>query len=140
MTVASWPEELPKPRRDGYAHQITDPRIAKNSDTGPLGWRLRWSSTTRSMSLVIHASRMEKGIFDQFYRETSSFGALPFWMPDPVTDNWFLLDENGDQLLTADGVPILMASRLLCLWGQTVPSERFVGLYFEIKFQVLVMP
>lgn len=140
MTVAIWPDELPQPRRDGYAQQVTDPRMAKNTDTGPVGWRKRWSSTTRSMSLVLHATRAEKGVFDQFYKETSAFGALPFWMPDPVTDNWYLLNEDGERLLTSDGTPILMASRLLCLWGSEVPSDRFVGLSFEIKFQILVMP
>nr|WP_321459598.1 hypothetical protein [uncultured Cohaesibacter sp.] len=140
MTVASWPAELPKPRRDGYGQQINDPRIAKNVETGPIGWRRRWSSVTRSMPLTLHADRAEKGLFDRFYRDTCAFGSLPFWMPDPVSDNWPLLDGAGVPLLLDDGTPLLMAAQLLCLWGQSAPSERFVGLRFEISFQVVVMP
>ena len=140
MSVAIWPEDLPKPRRDGYAAGINDPRIAKNTDAGPVGWRRRWSSHTKAVSLVAHLDRNEKAIFDNFYEYECQVGSLPFRMPDPVTDNWPLLTSDGESLLLSDGEPILMAATWLCIWGQSVPQESMVGRHFKVSFSVVVMP
>ncbi len=43
-------------------------------------------------------------------------------------------------LLTGAGVPILLAARWLCLFGDTPPSEVVVGVEFRISFSVSVMP
>ena len=140
MSVAVWPSDLPKPTREGYQSQFDDPRLAKSRSTGPMGWRKRWSATTEAVSLAVQLSRAQKGDFDQFFQEDCQFGSLPFWMPDPVSDDWPLLAQDGTPLLLDDETPLLMAARWLCLWGKEMPVERVVGVEFSISFSVLVMP
>ncbi len=50
---------------------------------------------------------------------------------------WHLI---GRPLLTGAGMPILLAARWLCLFGDTPPSEVVVGVEFRISFSVSVMP
>ncbi len=140
MSVAVWPASLPKPTRPGYQSKINDPRLAKNTSTGPVGWRRRWSSRSRSVSLSLQVDRSQKAVFDQFYEQETKDGSLPFWMPDPVTDGWPLLTSDGSPLLTSDGTPLLMAALWLCLWGKETPVDRIVGTEFTISFSVEVMP
>lgn len=140
MSIAVWPSDLPKPTRDGYQSQINDPRLKKSRDTGPIGWRRRTSSVSRSVALTIQVDRELKAVFDQFYTEISGVGSLPFWMPDPVTDGWALLDPNGAPFLSSDGAPLLTPRQLLCLWGEETPQERIIGTEFTISFSVMVMP
>ena len=140
MSVAVWPSELPKPTREGYQSQLDDPRLAKSRSTGPIGYRTGWSSTTEGVALSVLLSRSQKGDFDKFFREDCEVGALPFWMPDPVSDGWPLLAADGSPLLLEDGTPLLMAAQWLCLWGKEMPIERVVGVEFAISFTVVVMP
>ena len=140
MSVSVWPEELPKPMRTGYQSQIDDARIAKNRDTGPIGWRRRWSSISRSVSLTVMVDRSLKAVFDEFYEYEVGAGSLPFWMPDPTTDGWALFTSDGKPLLTSDGTPILMAAQWLCIFGKQTPMQTIVGREFNISFSVVVLP
>nr|WP_272212408.1 hypothetical protein [Marinicella sp. W31]MDC2878323.1 hypothetical protein [Marinicella sp. W31] len=140
MTILTWPSELPKPDRDGYQRQIDDPRGERPRDTGPRGWKRRWSSVSKSVSLTIDVDRSQKAVFDRFYEDNADFGSSLFWMPDPTTDGWPLLMPDGQPLLMHDGTPLLMAARWLCLFGKPVPSETVRGIRFKIAFNVTVMP
>ncbi|MBR26590.1 MAG: hypothetical protein CML46_06570 [Rhodobacteraceae bacterium] len=136
-----WPADLPRPNRDGYQVGIEDPRLRKSAETGPPGWRRRWSSVARSVSLTVDLSRSQKAVFDQFHEEAAGYGALPFEMPDPVTDGWPLLTADGAPVLTSGGAPVLLAARWICLFGATPPVETLVRpLTFRKSFDVWVMP
>jgi hypothetical protein len=141
MSPATWPETLPRPTRAGYEAAVIDPRLRRSAETGPPGYRRRWSSVARDVALSIVVSRADKAVFDRFHAETTAWGTRPFWMPDPVTDGWPMLTSDGRPLLTAGGAPILLAARWLCLFGDSPPVEHIRGgLEFEIAFPVVVMP
>lgn len=140
MSLAVWPADLPKPQRDGFQGQIMDPRKRKATETGPPGYRRRWSSVARAVSLSIDVTRSQKAIFDNFYEDETGMGSLPFWMPDPLTDGWALLDAEGNAVLSGDGAPILLSAQWLCLFGDETPMESIRGVRFVIAFSVAVMP
>ena len=138
--TAIWPDSLPLPTRAGYGQQRMDGRMRKSAETGPPGYRRRYSSNASAMSLVLLASRAQKATFDVFWDETLSAGSLPFLMADPVSNDWPLLTSDGKALLTHDGAAILVARQLLCLMGEAPPSETLRGVTFEIGFAIVVMP
>ncbi|WP_102226925.1 hypothetical protein [Acidimangrovimonas sediminis] len=140
MTVPSWPSELPKPTRSDWQGQYDDPRLKRARDTGPPGYRRRWSSVARQVSLAIIIPRALKQVFDTFFAETTAFGSLPFWMPDPTTDGWALLSADGTPILNGAGAPLLLSARWLCLFGDQLPVETVKGPEFKIAFSVSVMP
>ncbi|WP_102226875.1 hypothetical protein [Acidimangrovimonas sediminis] len=140
MTVAVWPSELPKPTRNDWQAQYQDPRLKRTRDTGPPGYRRRWSSVARQVSLAIVVPRSLKQVFDNFHRDATAYGALPFYMPDPTTDGWALLSADGAPILNGSGQPLLLSARWLCLFGDTMPSETVQGIRFKISFPVVVMP
>lgn len=139
MTIPEWPTSLPRPARGTYQAQLADGRISKTGG-GPPGYRRRFSSVPRLVSLSINVPRSEKAVFDDFYEEQVGFGSLPFWMPDPATDNWPLLSSEGKAILDEVGRPILLAARWLVLFGQETPVETIKGVRFDISFSVAVMP
>jgi hypothetical protein len=140
MSIPIWPIEIPKPTRQGYSAQNQDPRLRKNADTGPTGYRRRWSSVARTVNLTVIVSRSGKATFDRFYNDTTAHGHKPFYLPDPVTDGWSLFSDNNVQLLTDDDRPITLAAQWLCLFGDSTPTETIKGLEFVISFSVEVMP
>jgi len=140
MTLPAWPSGLPCPKRAGHQSQFDDPRLKKAADTGPPGYRRRWSSVARNVALAIEVTRAEKAIFDTFHQVTTQMGALPFTMADPTTDGWALLDNVGNPVLDGNDTPILLAAQWLCLFGEEMPLETFdVGL-FQLSFSVWVLP
>ncbi|MGR3273382.1 hypothetical protein DU478_17430 [Thalassococcus profundi] len=139
MTVLDWPATLPRPLRSGYQGQLVDPRLAKNAEVGPPGYRRRYSSVPRTVAMSVVVSRSQKAEFEQFHVETLRHGTLPFWMPDPTTDGWALLTDTGAPLLTSAGAPVSLAARWLCLFG-TPPSETLRGQSFTLSFNISVMP
>ncbi len=137
----SWPSELPKPTRKGFRAQNADTRRNRETDAGPPRYGRRYSSVIRTVSLQMAMSRHQKQIFDFFLEETLMHGVSPFWMPDPISDGWPLATEQGEQLLSPDGAPLLMASRWLCLMGEETPlTGPLKGLEFPVSFSVVVMP
>jgi hypothetical protein len=140
MTVPAWPSALPRPNRPGWQSQLGDPRLAKAADTGPPGYRRRWSSVARNVSLVIDVSRSERAVFDTFFEQTTDFGSLPFTMSDATTDGWPLLAGDGSPVLDGAGAPILLSAEWLCLFGEDMPTTTIKGVRFVISFSVVVMP
>ncbi len=140
MTIATWPEELPKPERKTFQLTYLDPRLKRQGDAGPPAYRRRFSSVARPVTLSIVATRSERAIFETFFVERTAHGALPFYMPDPTTDGWPLLLDDGRPLLTSDGQPILIAARWLCLFGDSLPMITVIGVNFRVTFNIWVMP
>ncbi len=140
MSVAIWPQSLPRPMRSGFQSQILDPRKSKSAETGPPGYRRRFSSVAQDYAMTIDVPRSEKAVFDNFYRFETKFGSKPFWMPDPTTDGWPVLTAGGDAVLTGNGDPLLLSARWLCLFGATTPRETVKGIRFRIAFTVTVLP
>ena len=139
MTLAVWPSELPCPLREPYTQERQDARLRKAAG-GPPGYRRRFSSTARFVTLGIEVSRARKAVFDDFYDTLTKGGTLPFRMPDPTTDGTYLLDDAFQPILTDEGDPILMSAEWVCLFSEPVPNERMVGGRYIINFTVAVMP
>ncbi len=126
--------------RSGFQSQLDDPRQHKQSETGPPGYRSRFSSVSRAVGMTIDVPRTQKAVFDNFYEHQTSHGSLPFWMPDPVTDGWALLTDTGAPVLTEAGVPILLSGQWLCLFGGSTPVLTIKGVRFRIAFTISVLP
>jgi hypothetical protein len=139
MSLAVWPSELPCPLRETYNQDRQDARLRKAAG-GPPGYRRRFSSTARFVTLGLELTRARKAVFDDFYDEVTKGGTLPFRMPDPTTDGTFLLDGNFQPVLTETGENILLASEWLCIFSEPVPNERMVGGRYLVSFTVAVMP
>jgi len=138
--ILDWPSELPLPDRQGWQAQHQDPRRKRQGDAGPPGYRRRFSSAARLVSLTLTLSRLQKGVFDRFFEIDCALGAHLFRMPDPTTDGWGMLTADGTPILTGAGAPLVLARIWLCAWGDQMPAESVVGTEFRIAFSVAVMP
>lgn len=142
MSVSlTWPPELERPERNSWNARWMDPRSRRSGQAGPPRFGRRFSAVPKLVSLSVVCSRAQKGIFDRFFKADTRFGSRLFWMPDPTSDGWALLDEDFAQLLDQDGRPLLMAAQWLCSFGEDMPSEAVVEqVKFRISFNVVVLP
>ena len=144
MSYPVWPSALPRPERRTWQATPQDARLERRSDAGPTGFRRRFSSASTLVSLSVLLSRNGKAVFDNFYKETTSGGAKLFWMPDPTTDGWAMLDSEGRPILVAggpdDGKPVLLAALWLVTFGKDLPAETIEGVEFRKSFNIVVMP
>lgn len=141
MSYPVWPESLVQFERAGWQRQPQEARRRRQGDAGPPAYRRRFSAVSRTVSLAVVTDRTGKAIFDRFYEEDCAFGSRLFWMPDPSTNGWGLLQSDGLQLLDGTGRPLLLAARWLCSFGDELPVETIVGQTdFRIAFTVVVMP
>ena len=130
--ILTWPSELPPPERDTWQMTAQDPRRRRQSETGPPGYRRRFSSAAKLVTMSLVLTRSQKAVFDNFYWGDAKAGVRMFRMPDPTTDGWALLTPSGAPLLTPDGRPLLLSKIWLCAWGDQVPSESVVE---QVKFR-----
>ena len=138
--IPMWPAELRKFQITGWQSQPQDARRKRLSDAGPPSYRRRYSSVPKLVALSLVVSRNEKAVFDQFYHVTCKEGAKTFYLPDPSTDGWPMLSAAGEPMLSG-GVPLLLAARWLCAWGDPPPVETMDGdVDFVKQFSVVVMP
>lgn len=140
MTHPVWPEALDRWERDGWQVQPQEARQQRQSDAGPPGWRRRFSAAAKTVGLSIVLTRDEKAVFDEFFAVTCARGSRLFWMPDPTTDGWAMLDSAGHPLLSGDQ-PLLLSARWLCSFGDQLPVETIAEqVKFRKSFNVVVMP
>lgn len=137
--IHDWPETLPRPERASWQSQPMEARRKTQPDAGPPRYRRRFTSVPRLVSLSLILGRQQRAEFDLFWQATAE-GADLFRMPDPTTDGWALLDEEGRPLLVTEGVPLLLSGRWLCAWGDGTPVETLQGGEFRKAFSVVVMP
>lgn len=138
--IPSWPQDLPRPMREGFMQSFGEARFRRGSDVGPPGYRRRFSAVADMVSLVIDVSRDGRARFERFWNEDCSLGSLPFAMPDPATDGWELLTVDGSLLTTETGEPILLSATWLCLFSDERPAFTAIGIRWRIAFGVSVMP
>jgi hypothetical protein len=138
--IQIWPAELPRPERSTWQMVPQEARRKSRSDAGPTTYRRRFSAVARMVTLSVLLSRNEKAVFDRFFHETCAEGSSLFYMPDPTTEGWALLSSDGSPILTDAGLPLLLAGRWLCSWGDSLPTEAVVGIEFRKSFSVVVMP
>lgn len=138
--IADWPVELPRPERNTWQLQPQDARRRTQADAGPPRYRRRFSSAGKMVTLSLILSRNGKAIFDNFFHDTCAEGSHLFRMPDPTTHGWPQLASTGQQLLTANGRPLLVSAHWLCSWGDQTPVETLQGIEFRKTFSVVVLP
>ncbi|MBB96922.1 MAG: hypothetical protein CML68_20285 [Rhodobacteraceae bacterium] len=138
--IPTWPTSLPGPQRDSWQLTRQDPRRRRQADTGPPGYRRRFSSAARLVTMSLVLTRSQKGVFDTFFQDDCRWGVRFFRMPDPSTDGWAALDSNGDQILTSDDQKLLLARTWLCAWGEEMPVETVVEqVKFSVSFNIVVI-
>ncbi len=140
MTLSAWPSTLPKPNRDAHKAQFQEARLGRTRETGPPGFRRRWSSVARTVGLAVDVDRAGKSVLDAFFETTLKHGSLPFTMPDPVTDGWPLLTDAGAPVLDESGAQVLMSATWTCLFAEPPVEALTRPLWFRISFSVWVMP
>lgn len=140
MSYPVWPSDLPRPERSSYQLQPQDARRKRGFESGPPGYRRRFSAVAQMVTLSLVLSFRQRAVFDAFYSDACAQGASLFWMPDPTRDAWPLLATDGTPLLGPGGVPLLTSARWLCAWGDTPPIETLQGLEFRKQISVVVMP
>lgn len=138
--IADWPSELPLPSRKKYQHGRTEARLNTKMDAGVERTRLLSSNVADPVAWSITVDRNGKAIFDTFFKETTKRGSILFWIADPTTDGWAILDENNVPLLDGDDTPLLFSETWLCKFGDQMPVETVLGVEFEISFTLSVMP
>lgn len=140
--IATWPASLPRPERPSWNLTPQELRRKRQSDAGPPGYRRRFSSVARMVTMSVILTHDQRAIFDQFFAETCKYGAIRFWMPDPSTDGWPLTTETGDPLLVnaSTKVPLELSERWLCAWGDQLPAETVEGIEFRKTFGIVVLP
>ncbi|MFK4060313.1 hypothetical protein [Brucella anthropi] len=138
--ILTWPSQLPRPERSSWQMTPQDARRKRQGDAGPPGFRRRFSSAARMVSLSVVLDRNGKAVFDNFFHDACAEGAHLFYMPDPTTEEWPLFATDPLPLLTTDGVPLLLAGLWLCSWGEQMPVETVQGVEFRKTFSLVVMP
>lgn len=140
--IANWPAALPRPERNTWQLQPQDARRKRKNDTGMPGYRRRFSSIAKQVTLSLVLDHDQRGVFDRFFHETCQEGSIRFWMPDPTFEEWALTTEAGTPLLvSAAGAEQLTVSGLwLCAWGDQLPTETVEGIQFRKSFQIWVLP
>lgn len=140
MTLPVFPPILDRPLREGFSIASGEARRLFEPEAAPVQPRARYSRVAKPVSMSLITDRNGLAIFNRFYEVTLINGALPFLMPDPITDGWPLLTADGFPLLTGAGQPILLAATWVCLFGKNLPMRVPVGVGFRISFSLGVMP
>jgi hypothetical protein len=138
--ILTWPAELPRPERQTWALTPQEARRKRQPDAGPPGYRRRFTSVARLVTMSVLLTRNGRAIFDRFFHEDCAEGSLNFWMPDPTTDGWPMLTSAGVPVLNGAGLPVLLSARWLCAWGDQMPGEAVQGTEFRKTFGIVVLP
>jgi len=138
--IAHWPSRLPGALRSDFGRSFIDTRVAKKAETGPPGYRKRYSLMAMRYQIAIAVTQDQLQVFDNFYINTLNNGSLPFTMDQPELIGAFLLDEDGDPVLDDDDQPILLDIEALFLFGDEPPQTVPHGIGFKINFDLVKMP
>ena len=139
MSVASWPIDLPPPVQDQVAEAFLDTRLPRSGE-GPPRFERRFTGSLRRLQIRLVVNRIQKQVFDGFFETTLAGGVHPFWMPDPNMDGWNLVAPDGSSLIAPTGESLFASSFLLCMIGDSPPSDTRRGRSFIVSFAVTVLP
>lgn len=139
MALPVYPIELPRPLRDGYQFGLGDGRFKSQNDAGPYNMRGRYSTSPNTVAFSSLLDRTQLGRFEWFFNEATRKGALPFLIPDPASDLYCWLDEDGVPMLDEDGVPILTTETWLVMFDQQ-PTFTPRDICWTVSFSLTVLP
>lgn len=134
---ARWPSAMPLPLRDGFSQASLPTRIRRATDVGPPSYRSRFSRRMPATAMTFEVDRDGLEVFYRFYEDDTRGGSLPFWMPDPLTDEWPLTDETGSVLITPEGDTLLASAVDLVVFAEAEPQVAPIGVRFRITIQVV---
>lgn len=144
MSIAVWPQELPKPNRSGFAQQVPDRRRTSSPENGLPRYGSRWTLAAAPANLVVDLSLDQRRRLENFWSDETRGGALPFLMPQPGVDGFDLLISDAAntraRLTDASGQPFLISAWWMCLFDQSPISFSPIGLEWRTSFGIAVMP
>lgn len=140
MTIPFWPDQLPRPMRQGYQKTLSDGRQSTKNDGGPPRVRRQYSSAVSPVAMTIDVSLDGKECFNRFWETDTAGGSLPFWVIDPTLDGVPLMDDTGAIITDDTDAPILMDAWWLVLFDTQAPAETVIGVRYRINFGLMVMP
>jgi hypothetical protein len=138
--TAIWPTELPAPLIRGFGKDMVDTRQEKRTDTGPAGFRSRFSGTYDTLKVIISVSLDQLCLFENFTHDTLKNRSLPFWMADPQKDGAEIWVDTNQPLLDENGNVVLVQSYELYLFGKALPQQSFDGVAYDVAFELRRMP
>ncbi len=140
MTIAQWPEELPRPMRDGFERGFGETRLKLSTDAGIPKMRRRFTAAAHPLSMTLELERDQLARFERFFHEEVAQGSLPFAMPDPTLDGVPLADGDGAYLTDEDGALLTIAATWVVLFGDQLPSTTPMGNLWRVSFQLFILP
>lgn len=138
--IQTWPVDLPRPERPSWQMTTQEARQKTQAELGPPRYRRRISKPARLVTMSLLLDRDQRAVFDQFFHVDCDEGTSLFYMPEPTTDGWDLLADDGSLLLDADDQPLLTGGVWLCAWGDQLPVETLLGVEFRKTFSIQVLP
>ena len=139
--MARWPDELPRPKRDGYGSQAQDARARRTVRAGPPLRRRMFSAAARMVNFTLVLDPDQALRFDHFVHVTLKAGTQPFRMAHPDRDGRPLMTADGVPLLTEDDSPLLVACERTWVFGDEMPVEGpLKGHLRDVSFTLAEMP
>lgn len=142
MTAPVWPSsDLPTPLFEGYSTQSGDMRLKRQVESGPPGYRRRFSVNLKTVNLSIDVTVTQMLIFDYFFETTLHVGTLPFWMADPILDGAGL-EDGDDPIIDSNANEIAITVNRLYVFGNDMPRTTpfVIGGKYKIDFSLVQMP
>ncbi len=140
MTIPFWPDQLPRPMRQGWQRTLPDGRLSTKNDGGPPRVRRQYSSAVSPVAMTIDVSIDGRECFNRFWEETVG-GSQPFLVPDPTLTGIGLMDDSGNPITDDDGNQLVIEDWWLVLFDtQSAPAETVIGVRYRINFGLMVMP
>lgn len=78
MSYPSWPSDLPRPERSSYQLQPQDARRKRGFESGPPGYRRRFSAVAQMVTMSVILTAHQRSLFDAFYTDACAQGASLF--------------------------------------------------------------
>ena len=140
MTLPRFPTELLRPLSDGWRKQRGESRRRAAGDQGPTRTRRGISKAADAVQVSFILNHDEMARFDRFYDEDTAEGALPFLIPDFATDGDWLMTADGEILTDDEDNPLMIASTLVCQFGEQLPSTVPIGAHWQVSFILQMLP
>ena len=106
--MATWPDKLPQTGFTPVRIDRGQGFLRTDMDSGPPKQRRRTSAVPKRYRVSMRLTGEQVGVFDSFYENTLSEGALSFQWEDPTTGqtkSYRFTDAPGVRLLVGDADP-----------------------------------
>ena len=141
MTIAIWKDEFGWPDKEGWGLG-SEGASQTPTDEGLPRTRLRQSLNGQPTRWQTVVTANGKAAWERWWRESVSYGALPFLMRDPTRHGWPMLTPAGEPVLTPDGRPILLSCWRLMMFVRPLPELRVWGKSnkYLLPVSAIIMP